>query len=121
MTASRARRRPAALLALAAFLFAQATVLAYACPLDVAPTSAAEMPCHETGGTPRPECTAHCQAGAQSVDQPKPLAAPHAVAALLTIVELADPAPPRRAIRAEPVLAHAASPPIPILYRRFLN
>ncbi len=120
MSASRTRR-PSALLALAAFLFAQLTIVAYACPLDSAPAMDAETPCYDAGGAPESACTAHCQAGAQSIDQPKPLAAPDVTAPLLAVLEVPDGSPPPRAIRAEPVLAHAASPPFPILYRRLLN
>jgi hypothetical protein len=120
MTSTRTRRR-CALVAIAALALAQLTIVAYACPLDGAPAMSAEMPCHETDGTPAPQCTAHCQAGAQSVDQPRPLAAADFVAPLLAVVELDLAVPAPRAVRAEPVLARAAAPPLPILYRRLLN
>jgi hypothetical protein len=120
MLSLRARRR-CALLTITALLFAQMTIVAYACPLDGPPVMSTEMPCHEAGGAPEPQCTAHCQAGAQSVDQAKPLAAPDVVAPLLAVVKVDLGLPARDAVRAEPVLAHAASPPLLILYHRFLN
>lgn len=120
MTLFRARRR-CALFALAALLLAQATVVSYACPLDSAPMMNAEAPCDEAGGSPESLCTAHCQAGAQSVDQAKPLAAADVVAPLLAVVAVDLGAPAPDAVRAEPVLAHAVSPPLPILYHRLLN
>jgi hypothetical protein len=118
----RAHRRPGGLLAIAALLLAQVALVAYACPLDSAPAIGAEMPCHETTGNP-PEalCTAHCQAGAQSVDQAKPLASADFVAPLLAVIPAGAWVPRAPAVRAEPVLAHAPSPPLPILYHRFLN
>ena len=70
---------------------------------------------------PSAQCTAHCQAGAQSVDQAKPLAGADFVAPLLAVVKVDLGLPAPDAVRAEPVLAHAASPPLPILYHRFLN
>jgi hypothetical protein len=120
MASSRARRR-CALFAIATLLFAQATIVAYACPLDSAPVMSTEMPCHEAGGALESQCTAHCQAGAQSVEQAKPLAAPDVVAPLLAVIEVDLGLPAPDAVRAEPVLAHAASPPLQILYHRFLN
>jgi hypothetical protein len=114
-------RRTCALVAIVALLVAQLAVVAYACPLDAMPAMTTEMPCHEAGGALEPQCTAHCQIGAQSVDQPKPLAAADVVAPLLAVVavDLAAPAP--RAVRAEAVPARAAAPPFPILYHRLLN
>jgi hypothetical protein len=120
MPSPRARRR-CALFAIATLLFAQATIVAYACPLDSAPVTSTEMPCHEASVAPESQCTAHCQAGAQSVEQAKPLASADVVAPLLAVVEIDPGVPAPDAVRAEPVLAHAASPPLPILYHRFLN
>lgn len=120
MPPARTRRRWA-LFAIAAFVLAQAAVVTYACPLEGASTAGTEMPCHESDGAPEAFCTAHCQAGAQSVDQPKSLAAADLVAPLLAVLPAEAYAPRPRAVRAEPVLAHAASPPLTILYRRLLN
>jgi len=120
MRSPRTRRR-SALLALATFLLAQVTILAYACPLDGGRAMSAEPPCHDVDGAPAPQCTAHCQAGAQAADQPKPLAAADVVAPLLAVVEIDFRMPVPRAVRAEPVPARAAAPPLPILYRRLLN
>jgi hypothetical protein len=120
MPPARTRRR-CALFAIAAFVFAQLAVVTYACPLEGPPAASTEMPCHEPDGAPAALCTAHCQAGAQSVDQPKPLAAADFVAPLLAVLPVDAYLPAPDAVRAEPVLAHAASPPLPILYHRFLN
>src|SRR5262245_1822416 len=114
-------RRRCALVAMASLLAAQLAVVAYACPLDAAPAMTTEIPCHDTGGTLEPQCTAHCQASAQSVDQPKPLAAADVVAPLLAVVEVDFSAPVPHGVRAEPVPARAAAPPFPILYHRLLN
>ena len=116
---ARRYRRLIALFAMAALAFAQAAVAMTRarsrCPM--------RRRCRATraGGRPDAQCPAHCQAGAQSVDQAKPLAAADVVAPLFTVVKIdLGPAAPD-AVRAEPVLAHAASPPLPILYQRFLN
>jgi hypothetical protein len=115
----RAPRRFAAILALAAVAFTQAAVAMYACMLS-SPAEAA-MSCHDEAPPPSALCNAHCLADEQTVDQAKPLAAAAVVAPLLAVVEIDSSAPVRRGVRAEPVLAHAASPPLPILYHRFLN
>jgi hypothetical protein len=120
MTFHRTRRR-CALFAVATLLLAQLTIVAYACPLDGAPAMSTEMPCHEAGDAPEAQCTAHCQAGAQSVDQPKPLAPADVVAPLLAVVAVDFAAPAPRAVRTEPVLARATAPPLTLLYHRFLN
>lgn len=120
MPPARTRRRYA-LFAIATFVLAQAAAITYACPLEDAPAASTEMPCHERDGAPDAFCTAHCQAGAQSVDQPKPLAAADFVAPLLAVLPADAYAPSPGVVRAEPVLAHAASPPLTILYHRLLN
>jgi hypothetical protein len=118
----RTHRRLTALLALGALFLAQASAIAYACPLDAAPARmAADPPCHDAGDAPAAQCTAHCQAGAQSVDQAKPLAAAAAVGPLLAVVALVPAGPRPNAVRTEPVPARAAAPPLAILYHRFLN
>ena len=118
--ARRHRRRLIALVAMAALAFAQAAVAMHGCVIPV-PDEAA-MPCHEEPAPdPTALCQAHCQAGQQSVDQAKPLGATDVVAPLLAVVEVVVAVPPPHAVRSEPVLAHAASPPIPILFQRFRN
>ena len=120
MSPARTRRR-CALFAIVAFVLAQSVAVTYACPLEGPPAASTEMPCHEPDGTPAAFCTAHCQAGAQSVDQPKPLAAADFVAPLLAVLPAGAYLPHPRAVRAPPVLAHATSPPLAILYHRLLN
>jgi len=118
--APRHRRRLIALVAMAALAFAQAAVAMHACVIPV-PDEAAK-PCHdEPAPGPTALCQAHCQADKQSVDQAKPLAAADVVAPLLAVVEFVMAAPPPHAVRSEPVLAHAASPPLSILLQRFRN
>ena len=117
----RAHRRSSSLLALVALLVAQGSAIAYACPLDRPPAMSAEMPCHEAEGAPAAECTAHCQAGAQVADQPKPLAAAYMITPPLAVVALDTTAPAPEAVRADAVPARATAPPLPILYHRFLN
>ena len=117
---ARRHRRLVALVAMAALAFAQAAVAMHACVIPV-PDEAA-MPCHdEPASGPAALCQAHCQADKQSVDQAKPLGATDVVAPLLAVVEVVVAVPPPHAVRSEPVLAHAASPPIPILFQRFRN
>ena len=116
----RHRRRLIALVAMAALAFTQAAVAMHGCVIPV-PAEAA-MPCHEEPAPgPTALCQAHCQADKQSVDQAKPLGAADVVAPLLAVVEVVVAVPPPYAVRSEPVLAHAASPPIPILFQRFRN
>ena len=74
----RAPRRLIALLASGVLVLAQALVAAHACML-AAPADEAAESCHH--GAPEPAapdtlCKAHCEAGTQTVDQAKPLAAP---------------------------------------------
>jgi hypothetical protein len=120
VTLARRYRRSIATIAMAALAFAQAAVAMHACVIPVPHETA--MPCHDA---PPPDpsalCHAHCQADQQTVDQAKPLAAAVVVAPLLAVVEIAIAVPPPHAVRSEPVLAHAASPPLPILYQRLRN
>ncbi len=105
---------------MAALAFAQAAVAMHGCVIPVPDETA--MPCHdEPSPAPSALCQAHCQADQQTVDQAKPLASGDVVAPLLAVVEVVIAVPPPHAVRSEPVLAHAASPPIPILYQRFRN
>jgi hypothetical protein len=113
---ARRYRRLIALIAMAGLAFAQAAVAMHGCVIPVSDATA--MPCHEE---PSPGPTALCQADKQSVDQAKPLGATDVVVPLLAVVEVGVAALPPHALRSEPVLAHAASPPIPILFQRFRN
>ncbi len=117
---ARRYRRSIAAIAMAALAFAQAAVAMHACVIPV-PAEAA-MPCHEEPSPgPTALCQAHCQADKQTVEQAKPLAAADVVAPLMAVVEAAVAVPPPHAVRSQPVLAHAASPPLPILYQRLRN
>jgi hypothetical protein len=117
---TRRYRRLIALIAMAGLAFAQAAVAMHGCMIPVSHETA--MPCHEEPSPgPTALCQAHCQADKQSVDQAKPLGATDVVVPLLAVVEVVVAALPPHAVRSEPVLAHAASPPIPILFQRFRN
>lgn len=117
---ARRYRRSIGIIAIAALTFAQAAVAMHACVVPVVDEAA--MPCHdEPSPGPTALCQAHCQADKQTVDQAKPLASGDVVAPLIAVVGVAVVVPPPHAVRSEPVLAHAASPPIPILYRRLRN
>ena len=68
-------RRAAALLGIAALLFTQLAVSAYACPGDEA-TQASDATvsmagCDEMGAAPSPLCHPHCTQGQQSLDKPE--------------------------------------------------
>jgi hypothetical protein len=121
MKLARRYRRSIALIAMAALAFAQAAVAMHACAIPV-PAAETAMPCHdEPSPGPTALCQAHCQADKQTVDQTKPLASVDVTPPLLTVVATDSGAPPLRAVRAQAVLAHAASPPLSILYRRLRN
>jgi hypothetical protein len=117
----RAPRRLAAILAIASVVFAQAAVAMYACTLSSPAEAAAAMSCHDEAPAPNALCNAHCLADEQTVDQAKALASGDVSAPLLAVVEAAIAVPPLHAVRSEPVLAHAASPPLTILYQRLRN
>jgi hypothetical protein len=117
---ARRHRRLIALVAMGVLAFAQAAVAMHACAIPV-PVEAA-MPCHdEPSPGPTALCQAHCQADKQTVDQAKPLAAADVTSPVLMIATIDFGAPPKRAVRAHAVLAHAASPPLSILLQRFRN
>lgn len=113
-------RRLAALLAIAALVFAQALVAAHACMLPAPADAAAAAPCHDTD-EPAPDalCKVHCEAGTPTVDQAKPLAQPDAGAPPLVVraVNLVHP-PAVTAVRLTDWLAHPGVPPPILLHRR---
>lgn len=126
-------RRLAALLAIAALVFAQAVTAAHACmlpaPLDraAAPVDRAAAlagvsaaPCHEPDEPASDAlCKAHCEAGTQTVDQAKPLPTPALGAPLLVLRadDLARTSADATA-RLTDWLAHAGAPPPRLLHRR---
>ena len=118
---TRFRKRLTAIASIASLAFAQAVVAMHG-GMGAAPAAGAvEMPCHDAPPAPDALCKAHCQADEQTVDQAKPLAAADAAQPLVAVIAFEVGAPAPRAVRAEPVLAHASSPPLPILYRRLRN
>jgi hypothetical protein len=126
MFRSRARRRLSAIVAIALLLLAQGLVAAHACALasPAGEVDEAVQPCHHMAPEqPAPDtlCKAHCEAGTQTVDQAKPLAAPDLGAPLVTrrADDLAR-ATPGPALRLTDWLAHAATPPPILLHRRLL-
>jgi hypothetical protein len=123
MSRSRARRRLASIAAIAALVLTQALVAAHACVL-AAPADAAIEACHHAAPEqPSPDtlCKAHCEAGTQTVDQARPLAAPDLGAPLVVrrVDDLARAAS-GPALRLTDWLAHAATPPPILLHRRLL-
>ncbi|HSD41335.1 MAG TPA: hypothetical protein VLD36_05670 [Burkholderiales bacterium] len=112
-------RRLAALLAIAALVFAQALIAGYAC-VPATPADEAAAPCHEPDG-PGPDalCKAHCEAGTQTVDQAKPLSTP-ALGSPLVVLRADDLAHigPAPSARLTDWLAHAGAPPPILLHRR---
>jgi hypothetical protein len=114
-------RRLTALLAIAVLVLAQAVVAAHACIL-AAPADEAVEACHQGAPEqPAPDtlCKAHCEAGTQTVDQAKPLAAPD-LGALLAVLRAGDFAPADAGVATGPTrwLAHAGAPPPFLLHRR---
>jgi hypothetical protein len=114
-------RRFTALLAIAVLVLAQALVAAHACIL-AAPADEATEACHHAAAEqPAPDtlCKAHCEVGTQTVDQPKPLAAPD-LGAPLTVLRLDDSAHVNAGATAGPTrwLAHTGAPPPFLLHRR---
>jgi hypothetical protein len=102
-------------------VLAQALVAAHACIL-AAPADEATEACHQAvPEQPAPDtlCKAHCEAGTQTVDQPKPLAAPD-LGAPLTVLRLDDSAHANAGATAGPTrwLAHTGAPPPFLLHRR---
>jgi hypothetical protein len=123
MFRSRARRRLASLAAIAVLVVTQALVAAHACVL-AAQADEATQTCHDAAPEqPAPDslCKAHCEAGTQTVDQPRPLAAPDLGAPLVVrrVDDLAR-APSGPASRRTDWLAHVATPPPILLHRRLL-
>jgi hypothetical protein len=113
-------RRLAAVVAIAALVFAQALVAAHACMIPAPADAAAAAPCHDTDEPARDAlCKVHCEAGTQTVDQAKPLALPDAGAPPL-VLRAANLAPPPAvtAVRLTDWLAHAGAPPPLLLHRR---
>lgn len=123
MFRSRARRRLASLVAIAALVLTQALVAAHACVLAAQADEAVEA-CHH-GAPEQPSsdtlCKAHCEAGTQTVDPARPLAAPDLGAPLVVrrVDDLARAAS-GPALRLSGWLAHAAAPPPILLHRRLL-
>jgi hypothetical protein len=113
-------RRLAALLAIAALVFAQAVVAAHAC-MVAPPVDEAAAPCHHDGDEQPSDslCKTHCEVGTQTVDQAKPLTAPELGAPLLVLraddLARADAA---STARLTDWLAHASAPPPILLHRR---
>jgi hypothetical protein len=122
---ARKHRQFVARILLAAFVFAQGAVSAYACPElagpGSAPASAEAMPdCDQMNGLDPSApnlCLAHCQSGLQSFDHsPQPAASPAVVPAL--VVFLPDVAASETSSRACNTLrlTAAAPPPHSILH-----
>jgi hypothetical protein len=117
--------RTLARLALAGFVFAQATLALAACRLPepsaaqalIQAGTAADEPCHEQNEDSAVLCVAHCITTAQGLEKPfwkPPLPAAPAVAVFLVTPPFVAPLP---ALDAPP--AHAGPPPR-ILYRTLL-
>ena len=109
---SRRLRSLAALFSIAAFLFAQATISAYACAGPVPdPVAMAQMKAQmgDDGGL----CERHCATGTVSLDvaKPSPSAMPAVMPVAMRIV-VAAPAPRIVASRAAPVSAAGPAPPL---------
>jgi hypothetical protein len=113
-------RRFIALLAIAVLVLAQALVAAHAC-MVAPPVDEAAAPCHHDGSQPPSDtlCKAHCEAGTQTVDQAKPLAAPD-LGAPLAVLRADDFVPPRADATTGLTrwLAHTGAPPPFLLHRR---
>lgn len=114
-------RRFTALLTIAMLVLAQALVAAHACILAAPADEAVEVCHHDAQEQPDPDtlCKAHCEAGTQTVDQPKPLVAPD-LGAPLVVLRLDDFAHANAGATAGPTrwLAHAGAPPPFLLHRR---
>jgi len=116
-------RRLTALLAIAVLVLAQALVAAHACILAVPALAgeAVEACHHDAPEQPVPDtlCKAHWEAGTQTVDQPKPLAAPD-LGSPLAVLRLDDSARANAGATAGPTrwLAHTGAPPPFLLHRR---
>lgn len=114
-------RRFTALLTIAMLVLAQALVAAHACILAAPADEAVEACHHDAQEQPAPDtlCKAHCEVGTQTVDQPKPLAAPD-LGAPLTVLRLDDSAHANAGATAGPTrwLAHTGAPPPFLLHRR---
>jgi hypothetical protein len=114
-------RRLTALLAIAVLVLAHAVVAAHACIL-AAPADEATEVCHQ-GAPEQPAadtlCKAHCEAGTQTVDQAKPLAAPE-LGAPLAVLRVDDFARAGADSTAGLTrwLAHTGAPPPFLLHRR---
>jgi hypothetical protein len=114
-------RRLTALLTIAMLVLAQALVAAHACMLAAPAAETTDACHHDAQEQPAPDtlCKAHCEAGTQTVDQAKPLAAPD-LGAPLTVLRADDLA---RAGSDATVgrtrwLAHTGAPPPFLLHRR---
>ena len=110
-------RRLVSVAAVAALLFAQLAVAAYACPGDVGASVPAAtvqaMPGCEGMGTPAPLCASHCSDGAQSFE--KPANAGVAPAVMVGTIEWHAIAPVAPARVAGGPRARATPPPGPPL------
>ena len=114
---SRLERKLVALIAMAAVLFAQLAVAAYACPATL-PTSAepaasAHAPCDDVDPAQPNLCAQHCHDVAQTTDN---VATPHPLLASTLVVRLVEPAASfvGCASSRDRPLAHSTSPPVAI-------
>ncbi len=113
-------RRFAALTGIAALLFMQIAVSAYACPggTEMAVSAVSQMAggCDEMDGAPTPLCHSHCADGAQSLTKPQTPGTPAAIGtapAAVVFVVAARPAASSVSVRVRH-LAHAPEPPASI-------
>ena len=107
-------RRLASWIAIAALLFAQLAVAAFACEMAVSAPVAATADCHEPGGMGSPLCDRHCNPEVQSQAPAAFVAAPFVAAFIAAL-----PAVPAARIAPGPApreLLHATSPPLSIAH-----
>lgn len=122
MFRSRARRL-ASIASIAALVLTQALVVAHACVVAAQADEAVESCHHNAPEQPSSDalCKAHCEAGTQTVDQARPLAAPDLGLPLVLrrVDDLARVAS-GPVLRLSGWLTHAATPPPILLHRRLL-
>ncbi len=120
-------RRLTAFIAMLGLLFAQLSLAAFACPLDVGAVVQAEAPAMPEGCTGQHTapvdgslCELHCLATASIPSSPAPLMALLPAAPLVVEVRReAMPAMPSRGVRL-PGMTMATAPPVALLFCRLL-
>ena len=119
-------RRFVSLAGIAALLFMQLAVSAYACPggmeLAAAVPTASHVAdgCDEMGAAPSPLCHSHCDNGGQSLDKPQAPNVPLAIgAAPMALVSAADPPAASFAALRIQHLSQAPEPALTIRHCRF--